>query len=162
MSMSYRRLILIGLISAIALVNTIQAATITKESTPIGYWKTIDSATGKPKSIVQIWKTNDQVLMGKVVKLYPSQGVATAKTCASCSGELRGRPIVGMVILSGLKAKESQWGNGKILDPENGKTYSCLLKIGDNGQKLNVHGYVGIPILGRSQTWERVDLMSDA
>lgn len=130
-------------------------------STPIGYWKTIDDVTGKPKSIVQIWKAENNALEGKVIKIFPKEGTDPNKVCTACQGNNRNRPIVGMVILSGLKANKTQWGSGKILDPENGKTYSCSLHMADNGSKLNVHGYIGIPILGRSQTWERVDLMSD-
>jgi uncharacterized protein (DUF2147 family) len=129
--------------------------------TPVGYWKTIDDVTGKPKSIVQIWKNEDQVLMGKVVKIFPKDGSANqAKVCKACKGDLHNQPIVGMVILSGLKSKQRNWGNGKILDPENGKSYSCAMHTTDNGKKLDVRGFIGMPLLGRSQTWERVDLMS--
>lgn len=128
---------------------------------PVGYWKTVDDVSGKPKSIVQIWKTADQVLMGKVIKIFPKDGSADqAKTCKACKGELHDQPIVGMVILSGLKSKQRTWENGKILDPENGKSYSCAMHTMDNGKKLNVRGFIGLPLLGRSQTWERVDLMS--
>lgn len=137
-----------------------QAGNVNK--TPIGYWKTIDDETGKPKSIVQIWKADNQVLMGKVVKIFPKEGGSQEKICSECKGEMHNQPIVGMVIMSGLKAKQSHWDDGKILDPENGKSYSCSLKLNENGKRLNVHGYIGIPLLGRSQTWERIDLMADA
>jgi uncharacterized protein (DUF2147 family) len=136
-----------------------QAAELT--NSPVGYWKTIDDVSGRPKSIVQIWKTENQVLMGKVVKIFPKEGTAQNKVCNACKGDLHGKPIVGLVIISGLKAAQKQWDSGKILDPENGKSYSCSLRLNDTGKKLNVHGYIGIPLLGRSQTWERVDLMSE-
>lgn len=127
---------------------------------PIGYWKTMDDLTGKPKSIVQIWKTQDNVLMGKVIKIFTTEEQKKNKICTECKGDKRNKPIVGMVIVSGLKAKEKHWSNGEILDPENGKTYSCAIRTMDNGKRLQVRGYVGLPLLGRSQTWERVDLMS--
>jgi uncharacterized protein (DUF2147 family) len=130
--------------------------------TPVGYWKTIDDLTGRPKSIIHIWKADNDVLMGKVIKIFPKEGHDQNKLCTACSGDKHNQPIVGMVILSGLRAsQQSQWGDGSILDPENGKSYSCSLRVADNGKRLNVHGYIGIPLLGRSQTWERVDLMSD-
>lgn len=129
---------------------------------PIGYWKTIDDVSGRPKSIVHIWKNSSQMLVGQVIKLFPRPGDENPnKICTACVGERRNQPIVGMVILSGLRANQNQWGNGQILDPENGKTYSCSIRVADNGKKLDVHGYIGIPLLGRSQSWERVDLMSD-
>lgn len=150
-------LLLTGMIAGLT-VGMAQAA----ETTPIGYWKTVDDATGKPKSIVRIWQAENQQLIGKVIKIFPRDGsLAQSKVCSACSGQNRNQPIVGMVILSGLKANHSQWGNGEILDPENGKTYSVSMRVADNGKKLNVHGYIGIPLLGRSQTWERIDLMSD-
>ncbi len=66
-----------------------------------------------------------------------------------------------MVVISGLKQHPNQqWSKGQILDPENGKTYRCNVNLTEKGKKLNVHGYLGLPLFGRSQTWERVDLMS--
>jgi uncharacterized protein (DUF2147 family) len=117
-------------------------------SSPVGYWKSIDRLTGKPKSIIQITRTEDDTLVGKIIKVFPETSNIN-------------QPTVGTVILSGLVAHRNQWQNGKIVDPENGKTYDCSLRLGENGKKLNVLGYIGIPLLGRSQIWERVDLMSD-
>lgn len=129
-------------------------------SSPIGYWKTIDDVTGKPKSIVQIWKTESDVLVGKVIKVFPAKGKSAKAVCTKCSGIHHNQPVVGMLIVTGLQAKNQRWDNGKILDPENGKTYTCAMHVSENGKKLNVKGYVGLPLFGRSQTWERVDLMS--
>ncbi len=145
---------------------SISAFTLTgfaaEDNSPVGYWKTIDDTTGKPKSIIQIWRSSNQSLAGRVVKIFPKDGsMDQSKLCTACTGERHNQPIVGMVILSGLRVAENRWDNGRILDPENGKTYSCSARMADNGKKLDVHGYIGIPMLGRSQTWERVDLMSD-
>lgn len=129
-------------------------------NSPIGYWKTIDDITGKPKSIVQISRSSDQMLTAKVIKIFPANSIHQNKICTACSGDKHNKPIVGMVIMSGLKSAEKQWTNGHILDPENGKTYKCTVRLTEQGKKLNVHGYVGFPLFGRSQTWERVDLMS--
>ena len=130
-------------------------------TSPVGYWKTIDDVTGKPKSIVQISMGTDDRLNGKVVRLFPKQGEdVTKKVCKACTGSLHDQPIVGMEILKGLVADGNQWVNGKILDPANGKTYSCTARLASNGEKLRVRGYIGMPLFGRSQTWERVDLMS--
>lgn len=131
---------------------------ITMDS-PVGYWKTIDDMTGKPKSIVQIWR-KDQMLLAKVIKIFPGNHSHQNQICIACQGDKHNQPIVGMVILSGLKPTNDQWANGNILDPENGKTYKCVARLTENGKKLNVRGYIGLPLFGRSQTWERVDLMS--
>ena len=145
----------------ISLIATMVYAGNTLSNSPVGYWKTIDDVTGRPKSIVQIWKAENDMLAGRVIKVFPKEGAPVKKLCVACEGTRHNQPIVGMVILSGLRSNKSQWGNGQILDPENGKTYSCSLRTAENGKKLTVHGYIGIPLLGRSQMWERVDLMSD-
>lgn len=149
---------LLGILSSVVF-GTAYAIENANES-PIGYWKTIDDTTGKPKSIVQIWKTQDNVLMGKVIKLFSAEKRNPDVVCSECKGDKHNQPVVGMVIISGLQAKETSWESGEILDPENGKTYSCALKTLENGKRLQVRGYIGLPLLGRSQTWERIDLMS--
>lgn len=126
---------------------------------PIGYWKTIDDISGKPKSIVQISQTADNSLVGKVVKIFPSPGKTEGELCNACRGDKQNQPIVGMVIITGLKGHAEQWKHGEILDPENGRTYSCSLRVAKHGNELDVHGYIGMPMLGRTQTWERIDLM---
>jgi len=133
---------------------------LSKDS-PVGYWKTIDDVTGKPKSIIQIWKTSDHKLMGKVIKIYPANRSAkNNKLCTACRGDQHNKPLVGMVILSGLSTQQHSWNSGHILDPDNGKTYKCSVRVTEKGKRLNVRDYVGLPLFGRSQTWERVDLMT--
>ena len=64
-------------------------------------------------------------------------------------------PVIGLVILSGLKKEGTEYSGGQILDPDNGKVYSSKAQLTDSGKKLNVRGYIGAPMLGRSQIWER-------
>ncbi len=141
------------------LLSTFSLSVFAATDSPVGYWKTLDDVTGKPKSIVQVFRNQDQLLMAKVVKVFPNNH-ANQKVCVACTGDQHNQPIVGMIIISGLKSSDNQWGSGQILDPENGKKYKCTARLMENGKKLNVHGYLGLPLFGRSQTWERVDLMS--
>jgi len=124
-------------------------------TSPLGYWKTIDDISGKPRSIIYI-SENQNSLQGKVVQIFPRPGHTIHDVCTECKGENSNKPILGMTILKNLQASESQWQNGEILDPANGKTYKCNIRLTDNGKHLNVKGYIGIPLFGRSQTWERV------
>lgn len=70
-------------------------------------------------------------------------------------------PIIGLVILTGFTydAEAKKWADGKIYDPNNGKTYSCEMRI--EGDALKVRGYVGIPTLGRTTEWTRVSAEED-
>ena len=117
-----------------------------------GIWKTIDDESGEPKSHVKIYEEEGN-LYGKVVKLLPA---AAGKLCEKCPGDKKGKPIEGMQIMSGLeKFEDGYWGDGEILDPKTGKTYSCKLWL-EEDDELTVRGYMGISLLGRSQTWHRV------
>ncbi|MGB6093347.1 MAG: DUF2147 domain-containing protein [Moheibacter sp.] len=120
----------------------------------IGTWKTIDDKTGKEKSYVQIYETKSGKLQGKVVKiLTPGK---EHETCKDCSGDNKGKPIMGMVIMWGLEKDSSGWSGGHILDPNNGKQYKCKISLAD-ANTLTVRGFLGVSILGRSQTWYRVE-----
>lgn len=118
-----------------------------------GIWVTIDDETQKPKSHLKIWKENGQ-LNGKIVELLDSQ--SDNPLCVQCRGDLHNKPIKGLKILWGLQAdNDGWWDNGYIIDPNNGKTYRCKLRLIDEGQRLEVRGYIGFSVFGRSQTWLR-------
>ncbi|MFM7144540.1 MAG: DUF2147 domain-containing protein [Alphaproteobacteria bacterium] len=76
--------------------------------------------------------------------------------CRHCEGDRKDKPIEGMQILWGLKKDGDVYDGGEILDPKNGKIYSAKVKLQDGGQKLDVYGFLGFSLLGRTQTWVRV------
>jgi len=123
---------------------------------PLGYWKTIDDVTGQPKSIVQLYMNQDQTISGKVIKIFPKPGEDPNRVCVACKGNKHNQKIAGMVILEGMKADGDKWDGGQILDPKNGKTYRCILKLMGKGETMQVRGYIGISVFGRTQVWERV------
>ena len=120
-------------------------------ASPVGLWKTIDDETKQAKSLVRIFE-KDGALAGRVEKILADQ--ADAK-CGKCTDERKDQPVVGMTILTGMRAAGDRWEGGKILDPNNGKVYSSLMKLLDGGRKLEVRGYVGAAMFGRSQVWLR-------
>lgn len=117
-----------------------------------GKWKTIDDQTGEAKSIVEVYE-RDGKIYGKVVEiLNPEKKDAK---CQNCKGSDKDKPILGLVIIKGLSKDGNQWSGGQILDPNNGKTYKCTMNL-NGSNKLSVRGYIGISLLGRTQTWTRV------
>ncbi len=68
----------------------------------------------------------------------------------------RGKGLIGLIILRDFKydSDDKEWSGGTIYDPKNGKTYSSFMAM--DGNKLNVRGYVGISLLGRTAVWTRV------
>lgn len=120
-------------------------------ASPVGAWRTIDDETKKPKALVRISESAG-TLSGRIEKILTDR---TDARCEECSGELKDKPVLGMTILNGLKKGEEWWEGGTILDPATGKTYRARLRLVENDSKLEVRGYIGAPLLGRSQTWLR-------
>lgn len=114
--------------------------------------------TEEEKAKVKIYQC-ESGYCGKIVWLdEPNNPDGTAKLDLENPDEsLRSRKIIGTNILTGLEYEgEGEYENGKIYDPESGKTYSCLMELED-ADTLEVRGFIGISLVGRSQTWTRVD-----
>lgn len=138
--------------SVILLVMFVLGAFMAQAQSVTGKWKTIDDETGEAKSIVEIFE-KDGKIYGKVIEIL-NPAKKNAK-CNNCKGSDKDKPVLGLTIIKGLSKDGSEWSGGQILDPNNGKTYKCTITL-DGKDKLNVRGYVGISLLGRTQTWHRV------
>ena len=126
-------------------------------NTPVGYWKTIDDKTGKPRSIVKVFEYNGE-LRGRIEKLLDVPSGAKPPTCDECPGDKKGKPVLGLEFLWGFKRDGANWGEGSVLDPEEGKVYHANLELLDGGKRLKLFGFVRVVFkIGRSQTWSRVD-----
>ena len=123
-------------------------------NSPAGKWKTIDDETGRPKSIVEITESGGK-LTGKVIELFRKPEEDQNPICDRCEGEKKNQPVKGLTILWDLKAEGNEWKGGHILDPKNGKIYKCKMKLIENGNKLEVRGFIGFSLLGRTQVWEK-------
>ena len=117
----------------------------------VGIWKNLDDTDGKEKSHIEIYEVNGK-LRGKVIKLLPSAHITK---CDQCTGDKKGKNLVGMDILWDMVKVGNKWENGEILDPKSGKIYSCKIEL-DGKDKLKVRGFMGVSILGRTQTWYKV------
>jgi uncharacterized protein (DUF2147 family) len=124
---------------------------------PTGLWKTIDDETKQEKSLVRITEAGG-VVSAKIEKLLDPSKQGTK--CDKCSDDRKDQPVLGMTIIKNVKQNaddKALWDGGEILDPNNGKTYKVRLKPVDGGKAMEVRGYVGAPLLGRTQTWVRVE-----
>ncbi len=138
----------IALIALLALPLLAQA-----QDSPIGRWKTIDDASGKPKSIVEVYRAKDGSYAGRVAEILDTKD-GPNPACDKCKGAQHGKPIKGMVILWGLKPDGAgKWAGGRVLDPENGKDYKAKVELLDGGRKLGMSGCIAF--LCRQQLWLR-------
>ena len=140
--------------AAVFLVHTAAFA----QASPAGLWKTIDDETKKEKSLIRVTESGG-VFTGKLEK-FLDPATKTDTTCEKCSDERKDKPVLGMTLIRNVKKnadEAAQFDGGDILDPNNGKVYKVRMKPIDGGKTLEVRGYIGSPILGRTQTWIRVE-----
>lgn len=124
------------------------------QNTPVGRWRSIDDATGKPKAVIEVFEAGNGTLSARIIQLIDTSD-GPNPLCEACSGARHDKPILGMTIAWGLKPQGKVWGGGRILDPENGKEYSVKFTPIAGGKRLEVRGFLGVALLGRTQTWLR-------
>ncbi len=106
---------------------------------------------------IQVYKAKDNKFYGKITWLKEPLTNGKPKTDQkNPDAKKRSQPIIGLVVLKGFeKDGDDVYEDGTIYDPNNGKTYSC--KITHKGNKLDVRGYIGISLVGRTTTWTKAD-----
>ena len=142
-----------SLIAAVVLGGVVVGAHA--QASPVGLWKTIDDKTKTEKALVRVSEAGG-VVTGKIEKLLAPGANQDAK-CDKCSDDRKDKPVVGMEIIRGVKKDGDEWSGGTILDSAEGKVYKVKMTLADGGKKLDVRGYVGAPMFGRTQTWIRVE-----
>jgi len=125
-----------------------------EDASIVGKWKTIDDKTGEPKSIVQIYEKEGKYF-GRITELFRKPGEDPDPVCDKCPKDdpRKNQPTKGMIIIKDLVKTSTGYSGGTILDPKEGKIYTCKLWIEDG--KLMVRGY--IVFFFRTQTWHRVE-----
>jgi len=124
------------------------------EVSPAGRWLSIDDVTGKPTAVIEITESAGS-LQGRIVKVIVAPGADADPKCAECDGERRNQRVNGMTILWGLRKQDDGYSGGEILDPDNGRIYRCTLRVDDGGKTMQVRGYIGVSLFGRTQRWRR-------
>jgi uncharacterized protein (DUF2147 family) len=128
-----------------------QAQVITEGDKVLGVWLS-EEKDGK----VEIYKAGNKY-MGKLIwsnKMYEADGVTSKKDSKNAEEKLRTRNLKDLIMLTDFVFEDGSWTDGKIYDPKSGKTYSSTMKL--QGNTLNIRGYIGISLLGRTTVWTRV------
>jgi len=120
----------------------------------VGLWRQVDDKTGLAKSEIRIVEENGVVIARIEKRLDPA--AKPDDKCDECKDDRKGKPIVGLEIIRGVKKVEGKdvWDGGKILDPAEGKEYNARLTPIEGGKKLEMRG--SIAFFGRTQTWTRI------
>ncbi len=120
--------------------------------TPVGLWMTVSDTDGKPSGYVRIREAGGEYL-GVIERGI--EGKEHEDLCSKCDGPQHNQPLVGMTIITGVHHNGERFDGGHILDPDTGNVYKVRLTPVDDGRKLEVRGYIGFSLLGRTQTWVR-------
>ena len=88
------------------------------------------------------------------MKIYQVDGHLASDRCVKCKGSQHNKPMLGLVIMRDMKWQGDQYSGGRILDPNKGKSYHLNMHLVD-GNTLKLRGYIGFPLIGRTQTWLR-------
>jgi uncharacterized protein (DUF2147 family) len=118
----------------------------------VGVWK-----TGEGNAMVKIYK-NGNKYQGRVVWLKEPNDPETGKPKLDKNNSdpaAKSKPVLGLINIWGFVPKEENlWDEGNIYDPKNGNTYSSTMKL-INANSLEVRGYIGVSLIGRTDTWTR-------
>ena len=144
------KLLILPVLFSLCLVSS----SFAEDTSIVGKWKTIDDKTSEPKSIVEIYE-QDGKYFGQIKELFRKPGEDPDPICDKCPADdpRKDQLTKGMVILQNLVKKGDKYSGGTILDPKEGKIYTCSLWIEEG--KLMVRGY--ILFFFRTQTWHRVE-----
>ena len=145
-----RRLILAGAFLVLAMGRISSA-----EPTAVGLWEQVDERSGKAESWFRIAE-HGGVYEGAIVKIFFKPGEDQNPVCDKCEGADRGKPVMGLMLIKGMRRTGNHYEGGTITDPRDGSVYRALMELSPDGQKLEVRGYLGISLFGRSQTWNRL------
>ena len=141
--------------------STDKPLTVITPSQLIGLWAQVDEKNGKVQSLVRIVEVAPGLYEGTVEKLFPILGDNLNPRCEECQGDRKNQPVLGMRIITGLRrtnGNANSFDGGEILDPDSGDIYRLKITILEAGKKLDVRGFIGISLFGRSQTWLRETL----
>lgn len=120
-----------------------------------GEWLTFDSKTNVKDAIVHVYEVNG-MYFGKIKKTLQDKDKGIV--CYMCRGEDKDKPVEGLVILKNMSEEsENEYSGGTILDPWSGNTYDCDIELQNNGNTLQVRGFIGFSLFGRTEIWQRVD-----
>lgn len=146
--------LVLGFLITINILNAQEANAVSEADKIIGVWE-----VGSGKARVKVTKYGDKY-GGKIVWLKePTYSDGTKKVDKNNPDEgKKNTPLLGMNNLLGFSYKgSSEYDGGTIYDPENGSNYNCVIKLEDNNT-LNVRGYIGVQLFGRTDIWKRVML----
>ncbi|MGO9777359.1 MAG: DUF2147 domain-containing protein [Terracidiphilus sp.] len=141
----------LALLALVSVAGTRAQQLTPKLQNAIGHWQIVNS-DGTPGGQAEIYLENGK-LFGRVTQVRP--GRTPRDVCDKCSGEYKNQLILGMVFMRNFHPDGDEWVGGTVVDPENGWEYKGKMwTVGKDS--LHMRGYIGISLLGRTESWVRI------
>jgi hypothetical protein len=120
-----------------------------------GLWQKTDEDTGKPVGWF-LFVEHNGAFQGVFAKLFKRAGDSGDPVCSACDDERKDQPLLGLPFIRHMKRHGLKYSGGDILDPRDGNVYQAEMTVSPDGQKLTVHGFLFIPLLGKDEVWHRL------